>query len=33
LHLPLGKFDMEAILKDREGRGHPAYFVYIEKVN
>ena len=33
MHLPKGKYDMEAILKDREGRLHPAYFVYIEKVN
>lgn len=33
MHLPEGKYDMEAILKDKEGRNHPAYFVYIEKVN
>jgi arylsulfatase A-like enzyme len=32
MHLPEGKFDMEAILKDKEGRIHPAYFVYLEKV-
>jgi len=32
LHLPSGKYDMEATLKDRQGRMHPAYFVYIEKL-
>ena len=33
MHLPKGKYDVEAILKDKEGRIHPAYFVYLEKVN
>ena len=33
MYLPEGKYDMEAILKDREGGVHPAYFVYLEKVN
>jgi len=32
LHLSPGRYDMSAILKDREGKLHPAYFVYIEKV-
>ena len=33
MHLHPGKYDMEAILKDKEGSIHPAYFVYLEKVN
>ena len=33
LFLSAGKYDMEAILKDKEGRIYPAYFVYIEKIN
>ena len=33
MHLSKGKYDMEAILKDKVGRKYPAYFVYIEKVN
>lgn len=30
--LPRGKFDMEARLIDNEGRVHPAYYIYIEKL-
>jgi arylsulfatase A-like enzyme len=33
MHLKKGKYDMGAILKDQAGLLHPAYFVYIEKVN
>jgi arylsulfatase A-like enzyme len=33
LHLLPGRYDMEAVLKDREGRTYPSYFVYIEKLN
>jgi hypothetical protein len=33
MYLPQGKYDMEAILTDKEGVIHPAYFAYIEKVN
>jgi hypothetical protein len=32
MHLPAGKYDMEAILKDQHGGIHPAYFVYIERI-
>jgi arylsulfatase A-like enzyme len=32
MHLPAGKYDMEAILKDQQGGIHPAYFVYIERI-
>jgi len=31
-HLQKGKYDMKAILMDQDGKVHPAYFVYIEKV-
>ena len=27
-----GKYDMEAQLIDKDGRVHPAYYVYIEKL-
>ncbi len=30
--IPAGKFDMEAQLIDKDGRVHPAYYVYIEKL-
>jgi arylsulfatase A-like enzyme len=30
--IPAGKYDMEAQLIDSEGRVHPAYYVYIEKL-
>ena len=30
--VPVGKYDMEAQLIDKEGRVHPAYYVYIEKL-
>ncbi|MCM4154023.1 arylsulfatase [Arenibacter sp. N53] len=30
--IPAGKYDMEAQLIDRDGRVHPAYYVYIEKL-
>ncbi len=30
--VPAGKYDMEAQLIDSEGRVHPAYYVYIEKL-
>ncbi|WP_158973983.1 arylsulfatase [Cellulophaga sp. L1A9] len=30
--IPAGKYDMEAQLIDKEGRVHPAYYVYIEKL-
>jgi len=33
VYLTEGEYDMEAVLKDRQGGIHPAYFVYIEKVN
>lgn len=33
MHLPPGKFDMEAHLTDKAGRVYPAYLVYIEKLN
>lgn len=33
MYLPEGKYDMEAVLQDRDGGMHPAYFVYIEKTN
>ena len=32
LKLPEGKFDLEARLIDKEGKVHPSYFVYIEKL-
>ncbi|MCH6255602.1 arylsulfatase [Puniceicoccaceae bacterium K14] len=31
--IPAGKYDMEAQLIDSEGRVHPAYYVYIEKLS
>lgn len=31
-NVPAGKYDMEAQLIDKEGRVHPAYYVYIEKL-
>jgi len=31
-NIPAGKYDMEAQLIDAEGRVHPAYYVYIEKL-
>lgn len=30
--IPAGKYDMEAQLIDKDGRVHPAYYVYIEKL-
>ena len=30
--VPAGKYDMEAILFDSEGRLFPAYYVFIEKL-
>ena len=30
--IPAGKYDMEAQLVDKDGRVHPAYYVYIEKL-
>jgi arylsulfatase A-like enzyme len=30
--IPAGKYDMEAQLIDKEGRVHPAYYIYIEKL-
>ncbi|WP_216362684.1 hypothetical protein [Formosa algae] len=30
--IPAGKYDMEAQLVDTDGRVHPAYYVYIEKL-
>lgn len=30
--VPAGKYDMEAQLIDKEGRVHPAYYIYIEKL-
>ena len=30
-NIPAGKYDMEAKLTDKDGRVHPAYYVYIEK--
>jgi arylsulfatase A-like enzyme len=33
MHLPPGKFDMEAHLTDKDGRVYPAYLVYIEKLD
>ncbi len=33
MHLLPGQYDMSAILKDRKGVLHPAYFVYIERIN
>lgn len=30
--IPAGKYDMEALLLDKEKRVHPAYYVYIEKL-
>lgn len=30
--VPVGKYDMEAQLIDTDGRVHPAYYVYIEKL-
>ncbi len=30
--VPAGKYDMEAQLIDKDGRVHPAYYVYIEKL-
>jgi len=32
MHLPPGKFDMEAHLTDKAGRVYPAYLVYIENL-
>ena len=31
--IPAGKYDMEAQLIDQDGRVHPAYYVYIEKLD
>ena len=31
--IPAGKYDMEAQLIDELGRVHPAYYVYVEKIN
>ncbi len=31
-NIPAGKYDMEAQLTDKDGRVHPAYYVYIEKL-
>ena len=31
--IPAGKYDMEAQLIDEIGRVHPAYYVYVEKIN
>ena len=30
--IPAGKYDMEAQLIDKDGKVHPAYYVYIEKL-
>lgn len=30
--IPAGKYDMEAQLIDKDGRVHPAYYIYIEKL-
>jgi hypothetical protein len=32
-NIPAGKYDMEAQLIDKDNRVHPAYYIYIEKVN
>ena len=32
-NIPEGKYDMIAELEDKEGRGYPAYYVYIEKLD
>lgn len=32
-NIPAGKYDMEAQLIDELGRIHPAYYVYVEKIN
>ena len=31
--LPAGRFDMQAELIDSQNRSHPAYYVYIEKLD